>query len=67
MRIFIQDHNSSPEQSVRQALDLLIKAGIYSAEGGGTINDRALVLVDAAHIPQAIAALKKAGMQTLVG
>ena len=35
--------DASPELSVRQALDALIKAGIYSAEGGGTINDRCQV------------------------
>jgi hypothetical protein len=57
MRIFIEDHNASPEQSVRQALDILLKAGIYSAEGGGIINDRALIIIDAAHLPEAIAAL----------
>jgi hypothetical protein len=67
MRIFIQDHNASPEESVRQALDILIKAGIYSAEGGGTINDRALILIDAAHVPEAVAALNKAGMRAAFG
>jgi hypothetical protein len=55
MRIFIHDHKASLEQAVRPALDILIKAGIYSAEGGGTINDRALILIDAAHVPEAIA------------
>src|SRR6202043_2210854 len=42
MRILLH-HDASPELSVRQALDALIKAGIYSAEGGGTINDRCQV------------------------
>jgi hypothetical protein len=66
MRIFIHN-DAAPELSVRQALDTLIKAGIYSAEGGGTINDRALILVDAAHVPEAIAALSKAGMRAAIG
>jgi hypothetical protein len=66
MRIFVH-HDASPEQTVRQALDTLIAAGIYSVEGGGTINDRALILVDAVHVPEAIAALSKAGMRAAIG
>jgi len=64
MRIFIQNHNASPERSVRQALDILLKAGIYSADGGATINDRALILVNAEHVPEAIVALNKAGCRS---
>ena len=67
MRIFIQNHNASPERSLRQALDILLKAGIYPVDGGATINDRALILVNAAHVPEAIVALNKAGMQVIVG
>lgn len=67
MRVFVQDHKLSPEQSVRHALDILINAGIYTAEGGGTINDRALILVNAAHVPEAIVALNKAGMRVIIG
>jgi hypothetical protein len=67
MRIFIQDHNSSPELTVRRALDILLKAGIYRTDGGGIINDRALVLVDPAHVPEAVAALNKAGMRAAIG
>lgn len=67
MRIFIQNGGSAPDQAVRQALGVLITEGIYSAEGGGTINDRALILVDAAHVPEAIAALSRAGMRPTVG
>jgi hypothetical protein len=66
MRIFIQDHGAAPEQAVRQALDILLKAGIYSVEGGGVFGDRPLVLVDAAHVSEAVAALKNAGMQAAV-
>jgi hypothetical protein len=57
MRIFIKNHNAPPEQAVRQALDILFKAGIYSAEGGGTINDHPLILIDAAHVSEVIATL----------
>ena len=68
MRILIRDPNASPELSVRRALDILLEAGIYSsADGGGTINDRALILVNAVHVPEAIVALNKAGMQVVVG
>jgi len=62
MRIFVNSYDASPERTVREALDALIKAGIYSAQGGGTINDRALILVDVAHVPEAIATLTKAGL-----
>ena len=67
MRIFVRDHNSSPELAVRRALSVLIEAGIYSADGGGTLGDHALILVDAAHIPEAVEALNKAGMRPRVG
>jgi folylpolyglutamate synthase/dihydropteroate synthase len=66
MIIFIQ-HDAPPQLSVRRALDTLVKAGIYSAEGGGSINDRPLIIIDAAHGPEAIAALSKAGMRPVIG
>jgi len=66
MRIFVEDDDTPAEQSVRQALDILLDAGIYSAEGGGTINDRAVILIDAAHVPNAIAALNKAGVRAVL-
>jgi hypothetical protein len=66
MRIFLH-HDASPELAIRRALDILLKAGIYSANGGATINNRALILIDAAHVPEAIATLNKAGMRTAIG
>jgi hypothetical protein len=66
MRIFIHDHKASLEHSVRHAVDILIKAGIYSAAGGGTVNDRAFILIDAVYVSGAIAALNQAGMQAIV-
>jgi hypothetical protein len=48
-------------------LDILLKAGVHSENGGATINDRVLILVNAAHVPEAIVALNKAGMQVIVG
>jgi hypothetical protein len=41
MRVFIRNHNASPEQSVREAVNILSKAGIYSTDGG-TIGGRGL-------------------------
>jgi hypothetical protein len=67
MRIFIQGHNASPDESIRQAVEVLLKAGIYSA-GGAAINDRtAVILVDDANVPAAIEALNKAGMRAAIG
>jgi hypothetical protein len=36
MQIFLHDQNTSPKEAVRQALDVLPKAGTYSTEGDGT-------------------------------
>jgi hypothetical protein len=66
MRIFIQNDHVSPDRLVRQALYLLFKAGVYSAEGGGSIRAPAAVLIDAAHLPEAIAALSKAGIRAAI-
>jgi hypothetical protein len=63
MRIFIQNDHVSPDRLVRRALYILFKAGVYSAEGGGSIRGPAAVLIDAAHLPKAIAALNKAGIR----
>jgi hypothetical protein len=43
MRIVIQNDNASPDRLVRRALYLLFKAGVYSAEGGGSINAPAVL------------------------
>jgi hypothetical protein len=67
MRVFIQDHNLPPEQSVRQALEVLLKAGIYTVDGGGIFGNRALVLVDSDHVLEAVVALNKAGMRAAIG
>jgi len=48
MRIFIQNDHVSPDRLVRRALYVLFKAGVYSAEGGGSIRGPAAVLIDAA-------------------
>jgi len=67
VRIFIQDHGSAPELVVRRALTVLIEAGIYSADGGGIYGNRAMVLVDTEHVPEAVQALHKAGMRAAIG
>ena len=67
MRVFVQDHDLPPEQSVRRALEILLEAGIYKVDGGGIFGDRALVLVDPAHVREAVAALNKAGLRAVIG
>jgi hypothetical protein len=66
MRIFVEEHNISPGQSVQKALDILRKASIYST-GGATIGDRAAVILDAKYVQRAIAALNEAGVRTVIG
>lgn len=66
MRIVIQDHGSAPELIVRRALTVLIEAGIYTADGG-IFGDRAITLVEAEHVPEAVAALHKAGLRAAIG
>ena len=64
MRIFIQDHSVAPKQSVRRALDILLKAGVY-ADGGILIGDRAAVIVNSKYVRNAVVALTKAGVRTV--
>ena len=66
MRIFIHNDGVSADRLVRRALYLLFKAGVYSAEAGGSIRAPAAVQIDAAHLPEAIAALSKAGIRTAI-
>jgi hypothetical protein len=67
MRILIQDRGSEPELVVRRALTVLIEAGTYTADGGGIFGDRAIVLVESEHVPEAVAVLHKAGMRAAIG
>jgi hypothetical protein len=68
MRIFVQPPNvgGSGDQAVQQAFAILRMASIHSARGGGTINDRPFVLVDARDVPEALAVLRKAGVRAVV-
>jgi hypothetical protein len=66
MRILIQDHGSAADLVVRRALDILLEAGIYTADGGGIFGDRPLLLIDATHVPEAVAALNKAGIRATI-
>jgi hypothetical protein len=66
MRIFIHNDQISPDRLVRQALYLLFKAGVYSAESCGSIRAPGAVQIDAAHLPEAIAALSKAGIRAAI-
>ena len=66
MRIIIQHDNASPDRLVRRALYVLFKAGVYSAEGGGSTKVPAAVLIDVAHLSEAIAALNEAGLRATI-
>jgi len=55
MRIFIHDHKASLEQAVRPALDILIKGGHLFCGRWRRDKRRALILIEAAHVPEAIA------------
>ena len=60
---------SAPNQIRRVSPDsrtLLREARIYTVRGGGTINGRAVIMVDTVDVPEALAALEKAGMRTAV-
>ena len=68
MRIFIQPPHAggSVDQSVRTAYELLHRLNILSARPGGIFNDRGVVLIEATEVPEALAALKKAGMRAVM-
>jgi hypothetical protein len=65
MRIFIEDHNSSPDRTIDHALEVLREARVFSVRGGGVLNgSRAIILIhEADQLPKAIAALTKAGLR----
>ena len=70
MRIFVELSLSDPsdqlDEMVRQAVAILRDCRIQSAREGGAINGRAVVLVDAADLPEARARLAEAGMRTAI-
>jgi hypothetical protein len=66
MRILIQPPyiGGSSDQIARQAFDILREtARISFVCSGGTINNYAFVIVDPTDVPEALAALGKAGMR----
>ena len=68
MRIFVQSSNvgGSAIQAVQKAFAVLQEASIHSACGGGMINDRPFVLIDAQDVPEAMVVLRKAGVRAVV-
>ena len=64
MRIFIQDHSVPPKEAARKALEILLRAGIYS-DGGVLVDDRAAIIVDSKYVRNAAVALTKAGVRTV--
>jgi hypothetical protein len=67
MRIFIEPPNpsASPDGVAIRACQLLRASLILSARIGGIINDRAVVLVAPHDTEQAVAVLKKAGIEAI--
>jgi hypothetical protein len=67
MRIFVEGNPSDqPDEIVRLAVGVLRAARIQSAREGGALNGHAVVLVDAADIPEARVKLAEAGMRTSI-
>lgn len=63
MHIFIHSPSITVDDIARRAFAILREANIYGPRAGGTINDRAVILIDAQHVPEVLAALRKAGMR----
>ena len=70
MRIFILppsgDLLEPADHVVRHAISILHSARVLSAREGGTIGDRAVVLVDATEAPQALATHQGAGLRASI-
>ena len=66
MRVFVEDHEASPFEAVQKAMDILSKARVDSVQGGGTLGNRAVILIKDVWLTEAIAALNKAGMRTAI-
>jgi hypothetical protein len=64
MRIFVQPcSGDSFDLTIRNAVEILQTANILSARAGGTMNDRAVVLIDSEEILKAIALLAGQGLR----
>jgi hypothetical protein len=70
MRIFISSPSGDllerADQVVRHAVTVLHSSLILSAREGGTINNCAVVLVDAAEVSEALASLQGAGLHAFM-
>jgi hypothetical protein len=67
MKIFVQPRSGdSFDRTVRHAVEILLAANIQSAQAGGTINQRAVVLIDPDDIPEAMATLERDGLRVTV-
>jgi hypothetical protein len=69
MHIFVEPPyvDDSVDQTVRHALNILYAGGIFANVGGGSVDGRAIVLVETADETKALGALRKAGMHAAVG
>lgn len=67
MRIFLlpPDSGFAPEKLVLRACEVLRHSMILSARVGGIVNHQAVVLVSEPDGPQAVAILKKSGIEAV--
>ena len=65
MRIFIHSPGIPVEDTACRAIDILHQAEVYDIEAGGTVSDRAVILVEERNVPKVIAALTKAGIEAI--
>jgi hypothetical protein len=65
MRIFVLPYSDEsldrPDEVIRRAVSILRTSRIMSAREGGILNGRAVVLIDAEEVPEALARLDQAG------
>ena len=64
MRIFLQPRSGdSFDLTVRNAVEILQRAHLLSVRAGGTVGDRAVVLVDSEEVLKALATLDGEGLR----
>jgi hypothetical protein len=70
MRIFVLPYSGDlferADEVVRHAVAVLHSSQIVSAREGGILNGRAVVLIDAEEVPEALVTLEQAGWRAAV-
>lgn len=64
MRIFVQPRSGdSFDLTIRNAVEILQRAHLLSVRAGGTVNDRAVVLIGSEEVLKALATLAGEGLR----